>query len=84
MLPVQAFFGGKLAIIRPLYLIDWALIERYARSMAWPVIDLGCPTSGSSKREDIKIMLSRFYRHNKKVKGNIFHALHNVKPEYLL
>ncbi|MBW1668665.1 MAG: tRNA 2-thiocytidine(32) synthetase TtcA [Deltaproteobacteria bacterium] len=25
-----------------------------------------------------------FYRGNKKVKGNIFHALHNVRPEYLL
>jgi tRNA 2-thiocytidine biosynthesis protein TtcA len=84
MLPVQTFFGGNLTIIRPLYLIDWALIQRYAKSMAWPEIDLGCPTAGSSRREDIKTMLNHFYRRNKKVKGNIFHALHNVKPEYLL
>jgi tRNA 2-thiocytidine biosynthesis protein TtcA len=84
MLPVQAFFKGKLTIIRPLYMIDWALIRRYADAMAWPEINLGCPTAGFSRREDIKTMLSHFYRRNKKVKGNIFHALHNVKPEYLL
>jgi hypothetical protein len=29
-------------------------------------------------------MLKRFYRSNKKIKGNIFHALQNVDPEYLL
>lgn len=84
MMPVQWFFGGKLAIIRPLYMADWALIRRYAKAMEWPEIDLGCPTAGSSRREDMKNMLNQFYRSNKKIKGNIFHALHNVKPDYLL
>ena len=84
MLPVQPFFDGKLSIIRPLYMIDKDLIRRYAKSMGWPEIDLGCPTAGSSKREEIKDMLNGFYRSNKKIKGNIFHALQNVKPECLL
>jgi tRNA 2-thiocytidine biosynthesis protein TtcA len=84
MLPVQTFFKGKLTVIRPFYMIDWAWIQRYAKAMAWPEIDLGCPTAGASRREDIKNMLNHFYRGNKKIKGNIFHALHNVKPEYLL
>lgn len=83
MLPVQAFFGGKLTVIRPFYLVDEDLIRRYADSMDWPEIDLGCPTAGSSKRQEIKDMLKRLYRANKKIKGNIFHALQNVKPEYL-
>jgi tRNA 2-thiocytidine biosynthesis protein TtcA len=52
--------------------------------MGWPDIPLGCPTAGSSKREEIKTMLNRLYESNKKVKGNIFHALHNVRQEYLL
>lgn len=84
MLPVQEFFGGKLTLIRPLYLVDEDLLRRYAQAMDWPEIDLGCPTMGYSKREDIKNMLNRFYRSNRKIKGNIFHALQNVKPEYLL
>jgi tRNA 2-thiocytidine biosynthesis protein TtcA len=84
MKPVQEFFGGKLFGIRPFFMIDSDLIRRYFRSMGWPEIDLGCPTAGSSKREEIKTMLNQLYRGNKKVKGNIFHALQNVKPEYLL
>ena len=83
MLPVQAFFNGKVTAIRPLYMLDEDAIWRYAKSMEWPKIDLGCPTAGSSKREDVKKMLKSFYRTNKKIRGNIFHALQNVKPEYL-
>jgi tRNA 2-thiocytidine biosynthesis protein TtcA len=83
MKPVQEFFGGKLTAIRPLYMVDEGLIARYAASMGWPEIHLGCPTAGSSKRQEIKTMLRGLYRTNKKIKGNIFHALQNVKPEYL-
>ncbi|MDY6974505.1 MAG: tRNA 2-thiocytidine(32) synthetase TtcA, partial [Thermodesulfobacteriota bacterium] len=84
MLPVQGFFGGKLTIIRPLYMADEDLVRRYASTMGWPEINLGCPTAGSSKREKIKGMLNHLYRSNSKIKGNIFHALQNVKTEYLL
>ena len=84
MLPVQELFQGKLTIIRPLYLIDEDLVRRYAEKMGWEDIDLGCPTAGASKRQDIKKMLLSFYKSNRKIKGNIFHALKNPKPEYLL
>ena len=84
MLPVQKLFGGKLTIIRPLYMVDENLIRRYVETMRWPRVELACPTAGSSKREGIKEMLNGLYRSNKKIKGNIFHALQNVNPEYLL
>ena len=84
MLPVQELFGGKLTVIRPLYLVEEDLIRRYAEEMGWPRIGLGCPSAGVSKREEIKIMLNGLYRKNKKIKGNIFHALQNVNTEYLL
>jgi len=84
MLPVQELFGGKLTVIRPLYLLDEDLIRRYAEKMDFPRIQLGCPSAGTTKREEIKGMLSGFYRKNRKIKGNIFHALQNVNPEYLL
>jgi tRNA 2-thiocytidine biosynthesis protein TtcA len=84
MVPVQDFFGGKLTVIRPFYLVDEALIGRYAQLMDWPEISLYCPTAGSSKRGEIKNMLKHFYKSNRKIKGNIFHALQNVNAEYLL
>ena len=84
MVPVQDFFGGKLTVIRPFYLVDEGLIRRYAQLMDWPEISLDCPTAGSSKRGEIKDMLKHFYKSNRKIKGNIFHALQNVNAEYLL
>jgi tRNA 2-thiocytidine biosynthesis protein TtcA len=83
MLPVQEFFGGKVTAIRPLYRVDEALIRRYAKAMGWPEIDLGCPSAGSSKRQKVRGMLHTFYRSNAKIKGNIFHALQNVRTDYL-
>jgi tRNA 2-thiocytidine biosynthesis protein TtcA len=83
MLPVQHFFGGRITAIRPLYLIEENLIRRYVETMGWNTFDLGCPSAGTSMREAVKKMLENFYRRNKKIKGNIFHALHNIRPEYL-
>ncbi|MBN2419294.1 MAG: tRNA 2-thiocytidine(32) synthetase TtcA, partial [Deltaproteobacteria bacterium] len=84
MLPVQDFFKGALRVIRPLFMIDEHIIRRYAQAMEFPLIKAGCPTSGRSKRDEIKNMLNAFYRTNRKIKGNIFRALQNVKTEYLL
>lgn len=84
MLPVQDFFEGKVTVIRPLFMTDEHIIKRYAREMEFPIIKTGCPTSGRSKRDEIKTMLNALYKTNRKIKGNIFHALKNVKPEYLL
>ncbi len=84
MQPVQELFGGKITLIRPLYLIDEDLVSRYVKFMGWPEIHLGCPTGESSKRKEIKDMLYGFYRSNKKIKGNIFHAMQNVNADYLL
>jgi tRNA 2-thiocytidine biosynthesis protein TtcA len=83
MLPVQELFKGKVRIVRPFYLIEEGLIKRYCAAMEWTAIDLGCPTSGSSKREEIKIMLEGFYKTNTKIKGNISHAIRNVRKDYL-
>ncbi len=83
MLPVQEFFEGRLVVIRPFFMLDEEVIDRYARFMGWPRIELGCPTAGVSKRQAIKQMLNGFYRMNRKIKGNIFHAMQNVRPEYL-
>ena len=84
MMPVQNFFEGAVTVIRPLFMTDEHIIKRYCREMEFPIVETGCPTSGRSKREEIKKMLHALYRTNRKIKGNIFHALQNVKSDYLL
>ena len=82
MLPVQEFFDGRFQIIRPLYLVDEVLIKRFSKAMGWDKIGNQCPFS-LSKRTEIKDMLQRLYKSNKKIKPNIFHAIHNIRPDYL-
>lgn len=84
MMPVQDFFSGKIRVIRPMFMIDEYIISKYFKESALPIIELGCPSAGNSKRYEIKKMLHDLYLTNKKIKGNIFHALQNVRPEYLL
>lgn len=77
--PVQELFDGALTLIRPLYLLDEAIIKRYADEMDFPVIESGCPTAGSSMRAQIKSLLTNLYHTNKKIKGNIFNAMQRVE-----
>ncbi|MBN2059809.1 MAG: tRNA 2-thiocytidine(32) synthetase TtcA [Deltaproteobacteria bacterium] len=84
MMPVQDFFNGKIRAIRPMFMIDEDIISKYFMESALPAIELGCPSAGVSKRYEIRKLLHDLYRTNKKIKGNIFHALQNVRPEYLL
>jgi len=77
--PCQELFNGKLTIIRPLYLLNRTTIKRYAEEIGFPTIESGCPTSPSSKRAQIRSVLSNLYRTNKKIKGNIVNALQYVE-----
>jgi tRNA 2-thiocytidine biosynthesis protein TtcA len=84
MLPVQTFFQQKFTLIRPLAFADEELIRRFASDRRFPDFINPCPTAKTSKRREIKLMLNKLYRSNKKIKGNIFRSMSNIKPEYLL
>ncbi|HEC99148.1 MAG TPA: tRNA 2-thiocytidine(32) synthetase TtcA [Proteobacteria bacterium] len=84
MVPRQPFFNGLITVIRPLAMVDAEKLERFAVRLSMPEIKNPCPSAGSSCRKEIREMLKTLYRQNKKVKGNIFHALSNVHPDYLL
>ena len=84
MRPVQPFFKGKITIIRPLAYIDEDRIKRFATNRQFPEFFNPCPRARISKRKEIKEMLARLYQSNKKIKGNIFSAMKNVNPDYLL
>jgi tRNA 2-thiocytidine biosynthesis protein TtcA len=84
MLPKQIFFEGDLTIIRPLALLEEDRIKWFARRRGLPVISNPCPSAQSTSRQEIKTFLSGLYARNKKIRGNIFHALSHVKLDYLL
>ena len=84
MSPVQSFFQEKLTLIRPLAFADEDLIRRFARDRHYRDFINPCPTAATSKRREIKLLLKQLYRSNKKIKGNIFRSMSNVRPEYLL
>ena len=84
MVPHQPFFKGKFTIIRPLAFADEDTIRRFAGEKKFPRFLNPCPTAKSSKRREIKVLLNELYSGNRKIKGNIFRAMHRVNREYLL
>jgi len=83
MLPVQTLFKGKITLIRPLALIEEKKIERFAREMGLPFGPSGCPSSGKTKRKEVKELIEALERKNRRVKGNIFRSLSNIKLDYM-
>jgi tRNA 2-thiocytidine biosynthesis protein TtcA len=84
MVPIQTLFKGKITLIRPLALIEEKKIERFAREMGLPFGPSGCPSSGRTKRKEVKELIETLGKKNRKVKGNIFRSLFNIKLDYLL
>ena len=84
MIPSQTFFKGRFTVIRPLAFVDEDLTRRFAREQKFPYFINPCPSAGVSKRHEIKSILNKRYKSNRKIKGNIFRAMSNVKNEYLL
>jgi tRNA 2-thiocytidine biosynthesis protein TtcA len=83
MMPSQPFFQEKFTLIRPLAFVDEDAIRRFADEIGCPDFLNPCPSANISKRQEIKKMLKQLYRNNKKVKGNIFRAMHHVKMDYM-
>jgi tRNA 2-thiocytidine biosynthesis protein TtcA len=84
MLPLQALFKGKITLIRPLALLEEKKIERFAREMGLPFSPSGCPSSGKTKRKVVKDLIETLSKKDRRVKGNIFRALSNIKLGYTL
>ena len=84
MQPFQPMFGGKITIIRPLALVEENEIRKFVNHLGLREIPNQCPTAQTSRRREIKQLLARLYTTNRKIKGNIFRSMGNVKTDYLL
>jgi tRNA 2-thiocytidine biosynthesis protein TtcA len=59
-------------------------IGRFAREMDLPFGPSGCPSSGKTKRKEVKEIIEALSKKNHRVKGNIFRSLSNIKMDYTL
>jgi len=85
MRPYQELFSGDLTIIRPLAYLEEKDIVAYCRLYDLPVDSPRCSfQSANSRREAMKELLTNLEKDNPKVKDSLFHALGNVRSEYLL
>ncbi len=84
MVPLQTLFKGKITLIRPFALLEEKKVERFAREMDLPFGPSGCPSSGKTKRKVIKDIIGSLNKKDRRVKGNIFRALSNIKIDYTL
>jgi len=84
MVPRQDLFAGRLSIIRPLALIDKDEIRRIAADLGIQPVKNPCIVDGDSKRQEVRNLLQGLYRVHPGAKANIFAALGNIRPGYLL
>jgi tRNA 2-thiocytidine biosynthesis protein TtcA len=83
IVPTQAYFGDTFELIRPLMYAEADTIRRFAREKQFPDFVNPCPSATGSRRKHVRDMLDRLYKSNRKIKGNIFRSMHNVKMDYL-
>ncbi len=84
MRPAQVLFSGRFTVIRPMAYADANLVRRFAGTHRLPVVQNSCPSAVRSRRTEVKTVLQELYRRNRKIKGNLFRSMRNVKVEYLL
>ncbi len=84
MQPSLSMFGGEITIIRPLAFVEEHDIRKFVAELGFEEFENPCPTAKTSRRHEIKLLLEQLYKSNRKVKGNIFRAMGNIKTDYML
>ncbi len=85
MRPHQTLFSGQLTIIRPLAYLDEKNVISYCHHYSLPVDSPQCRfQKENGRREAMKALLAGLEQDNPKVRNSLFHALRNVRHDYLL
>lgn len=69
--PRQDLFEGRLAIIRPFFLVPEELIVRLSAEWRLPIMPSSCPADGHTVRQEMKELVAEMTRRNPKVFGNL-------------
>ena len=83
MMPIQAFFGGKLHIIRPLCEVREAEVRRICRRLDLPSLPNKCPRADRNQRVLMKEILRTVSRVDKHAATNVYGAPWRINGEYL-
>ncbi|MFU8818703.1 MAG: tRNA lysidine(34) synthetase [Desulfurivibrio sp.] len=84
MVPNQRLFAGRLRMIRPLALLDKAMVRRLGQLFAVEPVANPCPLTDNSKRHEMRNLLTTITGNDPRRRASIFAALGNVRPDYLL
>ncbi len=84
MQPCLPMFGGEITIIRPLAFVEESDIKKFVTDQGLREFENPCPTARTSRRHEIRKLLEQLYKSNRKIKGNIFRAMGNIKTDYML
>ena len=71
----EAFFGGKLMVIRPMLLVEKKFIRRAVSQWELPLWENPCPSAGNSRRSEIMQDVDTLCSGKHARKTNIFNAL---------
>lgn len=75
--PKEAYFKGKLTMIRPLLLLDKASINRACQQWQLPVWENACPSKDSTARKNALCAALNLCGQDKRIRANMFNALRN-------
>ncbi len=84
MVPKQTLFDGELHLIRPLAYIEKDDIRLLARLAGIESVKNYCPLEKDTRRETVRSLLDELYRREPGAKKSLFHALKNVRRDYML
>lgn len=71
----EAFFGGKLLVIRPLLLVEKKYIRQAARQWDLPIFTNSCPFAGHTARSDMAETLKNLYGVSRQSRRCIINAV---------
>jgi tRNA 2-thiocytidine biosynthesis protein TtcA len=83
MMPVQAFFGGKMTIIRPLCEVRETEVARLAGRLGLPTAPNRCPNADRNQRILMKDLLRQASHVNRHAVSNVYGAPWRINTDYL-
>jgi tRNA 2-thiocytidine biosynthesis protein TtcA len=84
MHPCQEMFRGKITIIRPLALVEKKKVAALAGKLRLPEVENPCPSSGKSKRTEIRQWIEKLSEADPAIRGNVRRAMGRIRSDYLL
>ncbi len=84
MVPNQHLFSGRLSLIRPLALLDKAMVRNLGKLFGVQPVANPCPLTERSKRREVRDLLATITGNDPQRRASIFAALGNVRRDYLL